>query len=63
MRQKNDCCQSVEIWGTGTPRKEFIFVKDLADATINYAKMFNQLNINTGFDLTIKELALRSLHY
>jgi GDP-L-fucose synthase len=51
---------SVELWGTGTPRREFLFSEDLADACVfvmkNYsAEMF--LNVGTGIDLTILELA------
>jgi GDP-L-fucose synthase len=50
----------VNVWGTGTPRREFIYVNDLADACVfileNYsAESF--LNIGTGIDLTIAELA------
>ncbi len=51
---------TVEIWGTGTPRREFLFTGDLADACVfvmkNYSgEMF--LNIGTGYDMTILELA------
>ena len=49
-----------EIWGTGTPRREFLYVDDLADACLflmqNYAE--NEIvNIGVGSDITIKELA------
>jgi GDP-L-fucose synthase len=48
------------VWGTGTPRREFLHVDDLADALVwlleNYEdKQF--LNIGTGEDITIRELA------
>jgi GDP-L-fucose synthase len=51
---------TVEIWGTGTPRREFLFTGDLADACVfvmkNYSgEMF--LNVGTGHDMTILELA------
>lgn len=51
----------VEIWGTGNPKREFLYVDDLADAS--YFLMQNYqgseiVNIGTGEDLTIKELAL-----
>lgn len=50
----------VEIWGTGTPMREFLFVDDLADACVYLMNNYNSpeiVNIGTGEDLTIKELA------
>jgi GDP-L-fucose synthase len=51
---------TVELWGSGTPKREFLFSEDLADACIfvmkNYSgEMF--LNVGTGKDMTILELA------
>jgi GDP-L-fucose synthase len=54
--------QAVTIWGTGTPRREFLHVDDLADACFFLLKKFNEpgiINIGTGLDLTIKELAAK----
>lgn len=53
--------ESVEIWGTGTPKREFLYVEDLADACVflmnNYSG--NEIvNIGTGQDVTIAELAV-----
>lgn len=51
---------SVEIWGTGTPMREFLYVDDLADACIYLMNKYNSseiVNIGTGKDITIKELA------
>ncbi|MCB0793243.1 MAG: GDP-L-fucose synthase [Flavobacteriales bacterium] len=51
---------SVEVWGTGSPRREFLHVDDLADACFFLLKNYNEelfVNIGTGEDLTIKELA------
>lgn len=51
---------SVEIWGTGSPRREFLYVDDLADACYFLMQNFNEaglVNIGVGDDLTIKELA------
>jgi len=52
---------SVEIWGTGTPKREFLYVDDLADACVflmnNYSGS-NIVNIGTGQDVTIAELAV-----
>lgn len=50
----------VEIWGTGTPRREFIFVDDLADACIFVMQNYHDLkpiNLGSGSDVSIKELA------
>ena len=52
--------QSVVVWGTGTPRREFLYVDDLADAVVfltrNYADA-GPINVGTGTDVTIRELA------
>ena len=51
---------SVVIWGTGTPRREFMHVDDLADACFFLLKNFNEaglVNIGWGEDVSIKELA------
>ncbi len=51
---------SIELWGTGTPRREFLHVDDLADAALflmcNYSGE-DPLNIGVGTDVTIRELA------
>ena len=50
----------VELWGTGTPRREFLYVDDLADAVvflINRYEGLEHINIGTGEDITIRELA------
>jgi GDP-L-fucose synthase len=52
---------SVEIWGTGTPRREFLYVDDLANACLVLMEKYSDIgfvNVGTGEDLTIKELAL-----
>ncbi len=51
---------SVTIWGTGTPRREFLHVDDLADACYFLLQNFNEqglVNIGCGIDFSIKELA------
>jgi GDP-L-fucose synthase len=51
---------SVEIWGTGTPRREFLYVDDLADACVWLMERYSGeeiVNIGTGSDITIRELA------
>ncbi len=50
----------VEIWGTGSPQRDFIFVDDLADACILVMQKYNEpdcINIGGGSGLSIKELA------
>jgi GDP-L-fucose synthase len=52
---------AVEVWGTGTPRREFLHVDDLADACVFLMQRYSDTqfaNIGTGEDLTIRELAL-----
>ena len=51
---------SVVIWGTGSPRREFLHVDDLADACLFLMKNYNEpgiVNVGCGEDLSIKELA------
>ncbi len=51
----------VTIWGTGTPRREFLHVDDLADAAVFLMVNYDSpdiINVGTGEDLTIKELAM-----
>lgn len=50
----------VEVWGTGSPRREFLHADDLADACVYLMLNYNQpefVNVGTGEDVTIKELA------
>jgi len=69
-KQRGD--KEVVVWGTGTPRREFLYSEDMADACIflleqneaRIASLFNEdkpplVNIGCGEDLTIRELAER----
>ena len=50
----------IEVWGSGNPRREFLHVDDLADATVFLLKHYNDephINVGTGSDLAISELA------
>lgn len=50
----------VVVWGTGSPRREFLYVDDLAEALVLIMERYDQsetVNVGTGVDLTIKELA------
>jgi GDP-L-fucose synthase len=52
---------SVTIWGSGTPKREFLHVDDLAEACIHLMRHYDQaelVNIGTGEDISIKDLAL-----
>lgn len=58
---KNNGSKEVVIWGTGSPMREFLFADDLADACYYLMENYNEpslINIGTGEDLTIKDLAL-----
>jgi GDP-L-fucose synthase len=51
----------VDLWGTGTPRREFLFTEDLADGVVFMMKHYSDeghLNLGTGTDMTIRELAV-----
>lgn len=52
----------VEVWGTGTPRREFLHVDDLASAVLIALEGYDSslhLNVGTGSDISIKELAIK----
>jgi GDP-L-fucose synthase len=51
---------AIEVWGTGAPRREFVFVDDLADAAVFALKRYDDdthLNVGTGYDTSIADLA------
>lgn len=53
--------EDVTIWGSGSPKREFLFADDLADACYYLMENYNEshlINIGTGEDLSIKDLAL-----
>jgi len=56
---KHNNSQSVEIWGDGTARREFMYAEDLADAIFfcidNFDRMPTMLNVGLGFDFSINE--------
>jgi GDP-L-fucose synthase len=57
---KRSGARDVTIWGTGNPRREFLFVDDLADACVHVLRHYSDtppLNIGLGQDLTIAEFA------
>lgn len=57
-KQQNQ--KAVTLWGTGKPRREFLFVDDLADACVYLIKHYSEprtINIGTGEDMMISKLA------
>jgi GDP-L-fucose synthase len=57
---KESSSPDVTIWGTGTPKREFLYADDLANACTFLMENYNEyehINIGTGVDVTIKELA------
>ena len=60
IEAKKSNANSVKLWGTGKPRREFLHVDDLAKAIIVCLDNYDadqQINIGTGIDLTVTELA------
>lgn len=58
---KQNKAENVTIWGSGSPMREFLFADDLADACYYLMQNYNEphlINVGTGEDLTIKDLAL-----
>jgi GDP-L-fucose synthase len=58
---KTNGAANVTVWGTGSPLREFLFADDLAEACYFLMQKYNEaglVNIGTGHDLSIKELAL-----
>ena len=65
---KDSGAAEVEIWGTGSPMREFLHVDDLADACLHLMRHYSadsHINVGTGVDLSIRELAekIRDLVY
>ena len=61
-KQRGD--RAMVIWGTGTPRREFLHVDDCADALVLLMKRYSDaehVNVGSGEDLTIAELAQAGL--
>jgi GDP-L-fucose synthase len=57
-KQRGDA--TLSVWGTGTPRREFLHVDDLADAVVYLLRHYDQediVNVGWGQDVTIRELA------
>jgi GDP-L-fucose synthase len=60
IEAKDNNLPTVSIWGSGTPMREFLFVDDLASASLFLMQNYTDgetINVGTGVDVTIKELA------
>jgi GDP-L-fucose synthase len=59
-KAKVEGLETVEIWGSGAPKREFLHVDDLADAVVHLLKVYDDdiaVNVGTGEDVTIREAA------
>jgi GDP-L-fucose synthase len=59
---KSKGASEVVVWGTGTPRREFLYVDDLADACVHLLRHYSgesHVNVGAGHDITISEFAER----
>jgi GDP-L-fucose synthase len=59
-RAKIEGARELTVWGSGTPRREFLHVDDLAAAAVHLLKAYSDdihINVGSGSDLTIRELA------
>jgi GDP-L-fucose synthase len=57
---KQSGAREVVVWGTGTPRREFLYVDDMADASVHLMKHYSEgtlVNVGTGEDISIAEFA------
>ncbi len=57
-KKNNDA--DVTVWGTGSPKREFLYVDDMADAAVYLMENYSDeqiVNVGTGIDVTIKQLA------
>lgn len=64
MRRMHDAkvsgAPAIKIWGSGSPRREFIFVDDVADAAMFLMDKYSDptpINVGSGFEITIRNLA------
>ena len=57
---KNNCDKNIELWGTGTPLREFLYVDDLADGLLHLLQNYSEaapVNIGSGAEISIADLA------
>ncbi len=60
LEAKRDGASSITLWGTGSPTRDFVFVKDAAEAFVSAAERYSKpepVNIGSGWEISIRELA------
>lgn len=64
--QKEGSTAVLSLWGTGSPKREFLYVEDLADCLMHLMQTYSSemhINAGTGKDMTIREIAALIKHY
>jgi GDP-L-fucose synthase len=59
-RAKSEGARAIQVWGTGKPTREFLYVDDLADALVFLMKNYSgehHVNVGTGVETSVAELA------
>ncbi|PKN88662.1 MAG: GDP-fucose synthetase [Chloroflexi bacterium HGW-Chloroflexi-8] len=66
VEAENKGISEIEVWGDGSPTREFIFVEDAAEGIVMAAESYNEslpVNIGSGFEISIKDLAEKIAQY
>jgi len=66
VEAENQGIKEIEVWGDGSPTREFIYVEDAAEGIVLAAESYNEslpVNLGSGFEISIKDLAEKITHY
>jgi len=66
VEAENQGIKEIEVWGDGSPTREFIFVEDAAEGIVMAAESYNEslpVNLGSGFEISIKDLAEKIAQY
>jgi len=66
VEAENQGIKEIEVWGDGSPTREFIFVEDAAEGIVKAAESYNEslpVNLGSGFEISIKDLAEKIAQY